>query len=139
MGQHRVRSGDVLLEKVAGADNQADCLTKYVSGPDLHKHVLNMGLEFEEGRASTAPQLTTSVSESLSREKEVIREERRRAKGHGGKEVMSTEATATVVTSSASVSYITCGGCQSKQPASTSQCPVCEAQCRPLPRPTCGK
>ena len=151
--QEKVRSGDVLLEKVAGPDNQADCLTKYVSGPDLMKHLSNMGLETEEGRAETAPQLTTSVSESLCREKEVMREERRNACRQASKEVMGKEAqegkevqseeeqarTVMPCMNALSMSYTVCGHSQSRRPVSSSQCPVCETQlqaeqCCPLPR-----
>ena len=55
--QDKVRSGEVGLKKVLGVENPADSLTKFLSGPDLHKHILRMGLVMEEGRAETAPKL----------------------------------------------------------------------------------
>ena len=55
--QHKVRSGDVSMAKVLGSDNPADALTKFLSGPDLRKHVLRMGLVFEKGRPESAPKL----------------------------------------------------------------------------------
>ena len=51
----------MLLEKVLGTENPGDALTKYLSAPDLRAHLARMGLQVEEGRAVTAPALTTSV------------------------------------------------------------------------------
>ena len=53
--QSKVRGGDVGMEKVAGADNPADALTKYLPGPLLQQQYARMGLVHEEGRAKTAP------------------------------------------------------------------------------------
>ena len=55
--QQKVRTGEVDLKKVLGTENPADALTKFLSGPELQKHVSAMGLEFEEGRAASAPRL----------------------------------------------------------------------------------
>ena len=76
--QGHVRSGEVLLEKVAGQENPGDALTKYLSGPDLRGHLSRMHLAFEEGRPASAPQLTTACSEDTSHAKEVIRAEKAR-------------------------------------------------------------
>ena len=76
--QGHVRSGEILLEKVAGPDNPGDALTKYLSGPDLRGHLARMHLHFEEGRAQSAPQLTTACSAELSEAKEVMRAEKAR-------------------------------------------------------------
>ena len=59
--QERVRSGDVLLEKVPGSENPGDALTKHLLGPLLRSHLQRMGLVAEAGRAQSAPQLTTTV------------------------------------------------------------------------------
>ena len=56
--QDRVKSKDFLLEKVAGSSNPADLLTKHLEHPTVSKHLDFMGLQFEEGRADCAPQLT---------------------------------------------------------------------------------
>ena len=52
--QDRVRSGDVILRKVAGADNASDILTNVAPRPLLWRHLSSMGLQKEEGRASLA-------------------------------------------------------------------------------------
>ena len=55
--QDKVRSGDVLLNKVPGPDNPADSLTKFLAYPDLQRHLARMSLVIEEGRADSAPRL----------------------------------------------------------------------------------
>ena len=55
--QGKVRSKDIIVEKVAGADNPADALTKALARPILVKHLMFMGLHPEEGRAASAPKL----------------------------------------------------------------------------------
>ena len=77
--QDHVRSGDVILEKVAGPENPAASLTKYLSGPDLRAHMQRLNLVFESGRAESAPMLTTPTVNSLAQNKEVMRRERERA------------------------------------------------------------
>ena len=78
--QAQVRSGQIKMEKVAGAQNPGDALTKHLTGPDLMKHIGRMNLRFEDGRPQPAPQLTSSLLKSLHDDKEVLREQRRRAK-----------------------------------------------------------
>ena len=56
--QHKVRSGDVLLTKVPGPENCADCLTKNLDAPDMRRHLARMGLVIEQGRAASAPQIS---------------------------------------------------------------------------------
>ena len=56
-----MRSKDFVLSKVAGADNPGDIFTKYVDRATLMRHVENLGLSFETGRASSAPELTHSI------------------------------------------------------------------------------
>ena len=53
--QDRIRKGDFKLEKVLGADNQSDMLTKHVDRMLLSKHMAKLGLFCEEGRAESAP------------------------------------------------------------------------------------
>ena len=55
--QDRVRKKDFALEKVPGADNPADILTKNVGRDILIKHMDNLGLEYEVGRAGSAPSI----------------------------------------------------------------------------------
>ena len=55
--QIKVREGDVVVEKVAGQDNLADALTKYLEAPVMSKHLMAMGLAFEKGRPESAPVL----------------------------------------------------------------------------------
>ena len=59
--QAKVRSGDVLLDKIAGSENPADALTKYLAGPQLRAHLARMGLVVESGRAASAPKVATEV------------------------------------------------------------------------------
>ena len=75
--QHQIRSGEVLLEKVPGAENPGDTITKYLSGPELNAHLGRMGLELEEGRPETAPQLTTQVVQQMQAGKQVIDKEKK--------------------------------------------------------------
>ena len=56
--QDRIKSGDVRLEKVLGAEKPADMLTKHVEYPNMIKHLTFLGLSFEAGRAESAPTLT---------------------------------------------------------------------------------
>ena len=55
--QDRLKRGDFSLTKVAGSDNPADILTKHVSRDIMLKHMKNMGLKEEIGRAGSAPTL----------------------------------------------------------------------------------
>ena len=53
--QDRVRSGACPIEKVAGAENSADILTKHVSRDVMTRHMETMGVVAECGRAKSAP------------------------------------------------------------------------------------
>ena len=55
--QQKVRDRDIAVEKVPGADNPADCLTKHVDHATMLKHLSSMSLEYESGRAESAPTL----------------------------------------------------------------------------------
>ena len=53
--QDRIRKGDFKLEKVLGAENPSDMLTKHVDRMLLSKHMAKLGLFYEDGRAESAP------------------------------------------------------------------------------------
>ena len=55
--QDRIRKGDFKLEKIAGAENPADMLTKHVARDLLQKHMATFRLYLEEGRADSAPEI----------------------------------------------------------------------------------
>ena len=55
--QDRLKRGDFTLTKVPGSDNPADILTKHVSRDIMLKHMTNMGILVEDGRAGSAPTL----------------------------------------------------------------------------------
>ena len=56
--QDRIRKGDFSLEKVAGADNPADMLTKHVARDLVMKHMTALSLAYEDGRAESAPAIS---------------------------------------------------------------------------------
>lgn len=74
--QHRVRSGEIVLEKIAGTEIPWDALTKYLSASDLRAHLSRMSLASQEGRPETAPHLTTPITEACGQGSEVLKRER---------------------------------------------------------------
>ena len=56
--QEKLRQKELTIEKIAGADNIADALTKSLPRPLLIKHITAMNLYPEDGRALTAPQIS---------------------------------------------------------------------------------
>ena len=59
--QERIRQGTFTLHKVRGECNPADMCTKHL-GRTVADHLLRLaGLDFEAGRASTAPLVSASV------------------------------------------------------------------------------
>ena len=56
--QEQVRNKEIDVPKVAGAENMADLLTKNLDRPLMTKHLSNMNIFPEQGRATAAPQLT---------------------------------------------------------------------------------
>ena len=60
--QDRLRAGDFSLEKVAGSDNPADILTKFLERPHKKKHLANLRLRAEQGRAAAAPTIEHTVA-----------------------------------------------------------------------------
>ena len=61
--QHQVRNGRVALEKIPSSENPGAAVTKYLGNADLAAHMQRMTIEFQQGRAASAPQLTTSVND----------------------------------------------------------------------------
>ena len=55
--QQKIKEKDIEVDKVLGTENPADCLTKHVDRATMLKHLTAMGLEYESGRADSAPQL----------------------------------------------------------------------------------
>ena len=55
--QQKIKDGELVVDKVLGAENPADCLTKHVDRATMVKHLRAMGLEYEAGRADAAPEL----------------------------------------------------------------------------------
>ena len=60
--QNKVREGHVDLLKMAGSENPADILTKYVSADLMDKMLLKLDLKFIEGRSPAAPDLPPDTS-----------------------------------------------------------------------------
>ena len=56
--QDRIRKGDFTLEEILGSDNPSDMLPKHVDKTLLTKHMLTLGLRFEDGRADSAPTIS---------------------------------------------------------------------------------
>ena len=56
--QERVRSGDLILQKVKGTENPADLMTKHLSAPEIHKYMVKFGFEYRDGRAAVTPLAT---------------------------------------------------------------------------------
>ena len=56
--QSKVRDGELMVGKILGADNPADILTKHVDAATLRKHLESIGMEYESGRAESAPELS---------------------------------------------------------------------------------
>ena len=52
-----MRLGEISIHKVAGQDNPADVLTKYVDRATLEKGLARMRVEVEKGRAASAAQI----------------------------------------------------------------------------------
>lgn len=56
--QQRVRSGDIAVSKVTGADNPSDICTKGVDRSTIEKHLANLMMVPAAGRHHLAPALT---------------------------------------------------------------------------------
>ena len=55
--QEKIRSGGFHIHKIEGANNMADIMTKITDRATLVKHLTNMNIYPEDGRAETAPRL----------------------------------------------------------------------------------
>ena len=64
--QNKVRTGEILIEKVGGKCNLADALTKYPDGEMHRMHMTNSALRVLEGRHELAPAPTEDDMETLS-------------------------------------------------------------------------
>ena len=60
--QDRVKSGDVHVAKIAGRDNPADLLTKYLPAADMQRHLECLECEVLRDRADVAPKLQMLTS-----------------------------------------------------------------------------
>ena len=65
--QDKIRTGDMSIHKVLGADNPADALTKFVDRSILEKSLAKMKCESEEGRTATASQISILLPQALTR------------------------------------------------------------------------
>ena len=57
MDPQKIKDGDLNVDQILSADNQADCLTKFIDQTTMNKHLAAMGLVYEDGRAESAPEL----------------------------------------------------------------------------------
>jgi len=55
--QQKVREGDLQVEKVPGAENPADLLTKHLDELTMKKHLVKLSFGLKQDRAVTAPTL----------------------------------------------------------------------------------
>ena len=55
--QEKVREGKICLVKVAGTENLADALTKYVDSDMLEKHIVGSECEIVGGRHELMPEV----------------------------------------------------------------------------------
>ena len=63
--QDKIRTGDMSIHKVLGADNPADIMTKYVNQAVLEKGLQRMQVVTEEGRAESAAQIASMIPACL--------------------------------------------------------------------------
>ena len=61
--QDKVTNDELDIVKIQGKDNPADILTKNVPAEILEKHTRALGVWTNNGRASTAPQLSSIVGD----------------------------------------------------------------------------
>ena len=59
--QERVANGDIKLSKVWGGENPADLLTKYLTRDAMSRALLLHGLDYQDGRAESAPSLNAII------------------------------------------------------------------------------
>ena len=55
--QQKVRSGEINVAKIPGADNPSDMCTKGLDQASISRHMTNLGMIFSTGRHILAPQL----------------------------------------------------------------------------------
>merc|ERR1711997_781228 len=54
--QQKAKSGTAVFEKLPGADNTSDIMTKAVEADVLEKHIKALGFEYREGRHELTPE-----------------------------------------------------------------------------------
>ena len=59
--QERLRAGHFSLFKVVGTANPADLMTKHLSGPTVSTHLTALHCELEQGRPSSAPEVSATI------------------------------------------------------------------------------
>ena len=59
--QERLRAGHFSLFKVCGTANPADLLTKHLSGPVISTHLATLHCQAEQGRPSSAPEVSAAI------------------------------------------------------------------------------
>ena len=65
--QEGIHNKDFSIEKVAGHENCADLMTKYLDEATMMRHMQTLNLEYREGRAAIAPKVVAHfVSEGSS-------------------------------------------------------------------------
>ena len=55
--QEKVRDKSLVVTKVAGPDNAADLMTRYLPAVDMEKHLEYLGIDRRDNRATAAPRL----------------------------------------------------------------------------------
>jgi len=83
--QDRIRGGDLTAQKVAGVDNPADLLTKYLAAQDIIRHAENIGHTLHDTRAEMMPALVKCSTVTFDEdEKDTwVREDGRAVRRHG--------------------------------------------------------
>ena len=59
--QDKVGRGEIRVKKVAGGENRADALTKYVGKEDIDRHLEAAGMVVVEGRSGATPGLVGAI------------------------------------------------------------------------------
>ena len=63
--QERLRAGHFTLFKVCGTANPADLLTKHLSGPAISTHLATLHCQLEQGRPTSAPEVSAAIDSWL--------------------------------------------------------------------------
>ena len=63
--QEKVKNQEISLYKVLGLENPADMCTKHLARPALNKCLAELGVRFEAGRPTSAPEVAAEVETFL--------------------------------------------------------------------------